>query len=331
MRFGVWYHFRNPSAWSRPWGELYPAILDQITLAEELGYDSMWTSEHHFIDDGYLPSSLTMLAAVAARTQRMRLGTLILLLPLHHPLRVAEDAAVVDILSGGRLDLGVAVGYRVKEFEGFEVSHERRGRVMDEAMEILTRAWQPGPFSFHGEYWNFDDLEVTPKPLQSPMPLWIGGQSKPAIRRAARFGCGLLPSSTTPFDVQKAYHDALRSAGRDPADHSMKCFRALYCCEDAEHGWREIRDHYLYQANDYRRWYREAGDAVDPDLEDAEQLDRGNFICGTPNDCEAAIRRLREQIPFEEFVHWAFPPGFPVDKASRSLELFAREVMPRFR
>ena len=331
MKFGLWYHFRNPAPWRRPWEHLYAEVLEQIAWADELGYDSMWTSEHHFVDDGYLPSSLVRLAAVAARTERMRLGTLILLLPLHHPLRIAEDAAVVDVLSGGRLDLGVSVGYRVKEFEGFETPHNRRGKVMDEAMQILTRAWQPGAFSFHGEYWSFDDVDVTPKPLQDPMPVWMGGQSMPAIRRAARFGCGLLPSSTTPFDIETAYHGALRAAGRDPADFSMKGFRPLYCCEDAEQGWREIREHYLYQHNDYRRWYREAGDSDSPDLEDPEKLPRDTYICGTPDDCEAAIRELRTQFPFDEFVFWAFPPGFPVQKATRSIQLFHDEVIPRFR
>lgn len=331
MKFGLWYHFRNPRPWRRSWESLYAETLDQIAYAEELGYESMWTSEHHFVDDGYLPSAHVVLSAVAQRTERMRLGTLILLLPLHHPLRVAEDTAVLDILSGGRVDLGVAVGYRVKEFEGLEVPHERRGKVMDEAMEILTRSWRPEPFSFHGEFFDFDDIDVQPKPLQDPMPLWMGGQSKPALRRAARYGCGLLPSSTTGFDVREAYHEALRKAGRDPADHSMKCFRNIYCCEDADAGWEEIKEHYLYQHNDYRRWYREAGDSDTPDLEDPDELDRDNYICGTPDECEAAIRKLHEEIPFEEFIFWAYPPGFPVDKSTRSIELFAREVMPRFR
>ena len=330
MQFGLWYHFRNPSLWEQPWDRLYGETFDQIVRAEELGFHSVWTSEHHFVEDGYLPSSLVVLSAVAARTTRVRVGTLILLLPLHHPLRVAEDAAVVDIISGGRLDLGVAVGYRVKEFEVFQIPHNRRGKLMDEAMEILTRAWVEESLTFRGDFFDFEDVNMTPKPIQNPLPVWIGGQSKAAIRRAARFGCGLLPSSTTSFDVVGSYHDALRAYGRDPADYSMKCFRPLYCCQDSKRGWEEIKEHYLYMHNAYRRWYREAGDLDEADLLDPDALPRDTYICGTPDECTEAIERLQQEFPFDEFIFWAQAPGFPIDKSTRSLELFAEEVMPRF-
>lgn len=331
MRFGVWYHLRNPPQWARPDGSLYAATLDQIAYAEQLNYDSVWTSEHHFTEDGYLPSSLLFLAAVAMRTSRMRLGTLILLLPLHHPLRVAEDAAVLDLLSGGRLDLGVAAGYRVEEFDAFQVPHKDRGKRMDEALAILQGAWGEAPFSANGPTFRFSNISVTPKPQQRPIPLFMGGQSKPAIRRAARFGCHLLPSSTTDFDLVEYYHAALREHGRDPAQFRIKCFRPLYCCEDANAGWEEVKEHYLYQHNLYRRWYREAGDSMAPDLARADDLPRTTYIVGTPDECERAIRRLHQDLPFDEFMFWACPPGLPVERATRSIELFAREVMPRFR
>src|SRR5260370_784838 len=164
MKFGVWYHLRNPDRWRQPPAMLYAQTLDQIVAAETLGFDSVWTSEHHFVDDGYLPSTLLFLAAAAARTRRMRIGTLILLLPLHHPLRVAEDAAVLDLISGGRLDLGVAAGYRVEEFEVFRVPHGDRGRRMSEALAILQGAWGDGPFSFEGRDFQYHSVNVTPQP-----------------------------------------------------------------------------------------------------------------------------------------------------------------------
>jgi probable F420-dependent oxidoreductase len=331
MKFGVWYHLRNPPRWRQPPASLYAQTLEQIAAAEALGYDSVWMSEHHFTDDDYLPSSLLFLAAAAARTTRMRLGTLILLLPLHDPLRVAEDAAVLDIISGGRLDLGVAAGYRVEEFEVFGVPHRERGRRMDQALAVLQGAWGDGPFSFDGPDFKYARVNVTPKPVQRPgPPLWMGGQSRAAIRRAARFGCHLLPSSTTEFNIVETYHAALREHGRDPAQFRIKCFRPMFCADDPERAWHELKEHFLYQHNLYRKWYREAGDSAAPELSDASQLPRANYIVGTPDDCAAAIRALHREMPFEEFIFWTHPPGFPVEQARASLELFARQVMPKF-
>jgi probable F420-dependent oxidoreductase len=331
MRFGLWYHLRNPPRWNTPAASLYADTLRQISLAEALGYDSIWTSEHHFTEDGYLPSSLLFLAAAAARTERVRLGTLILLLPLHHPLRVAEDAAVLDLISGGRLDLGVAAGYRVEEFDVFGVPHSERGPRVDEALTILRGAWAEGPLTHEGRAFAFDSVNVTPKPAQHPLPLYMGGQSKPAIRRAAKHGCHLLPSSTTDFDLVPFYHAALREYGRDPSEFRIKTFRPLYCCEDAEKGWNEVKEHWLYQHNLYRRWYREAGDSTAPELTSADDLPRANYIVGTPDECERAIRQLHREMPFDEFIFWATPPGMSVATSTRSVELFAREVAPRFR
>lgn len=332
MKFGVWYHLRNPDRWRQPPAVLYARTLDQIAAAEALGFDSVWTSEHHFTGDGYLPSSLLFLAAVAARTTRMRLGTLILLLPLHHPLRVAEDAAVLDLISGGRLDLGVAAGYRVEEFEVMGVPHRERGRRMDQALAILQGAWRDGPFSFDGPDFHYENVNVTPKPLQRlGPPLWMGGQSRAAINRAARFGCHLLPSSTTEFDIVATYHAALREYGRDPNDYRIKCFRPLFCTNDPDRAWDELKPHFLYQHNLYRRWYREAGDSNAPDLVDADQLSRQSHIVGTPDQCATTIRALHQEMPFDEFVFWAHPPGFPVERATESLQLFAKAVVPQFR
>jgi probable F420-dependent oxidoreductase len=330
VRFGLWYHLRNPKPWERPAAGLYGDVLAQIQAAEELGYDSVWTSEHHFVEDGYLPSSLLFLAAAAARTRRVRLGTLILLLPLHHPLRVAEDAAVLDIISQGRLDLGVAAGYRIEEFDAFQVPHGERGARMDEGLAILQRAWADAPFSHTGKAYQFRDVNVTPKPVQKPLPLFMGGQSRAAIRRAARFGCHLLPSSTTEFNLVEVYHAALREQGRDPADFKIKYFRPLYCCDDRERGWDEVKHHFLYQHNLYRRWYREAGDSDAGELTNPDDLPRASYIVGTPDDCEAAIRAMQKDVPFDEFIFWACPPGFSMERSTRSVELFAREVMPRF-
>ncbi|MGH7948740.1 MAG: LLM class flavin-dependent oxidoreductase, partial [Candidatus Binataceae bacterium] len=121
IRFGLWYDFRNPHQWRQEYDRLYAEILDQIAWAEELGYDDVWLSEHHFIPDGYSPALLPIAAAIAARTRIMRIATGVILLPFHNPVRLAEDAATVDVISGGRFELGVGVGYKVEEFEGFAI------------------------------------------------------------------------------------------------------------------------------------------------------------------------------------------------------------------
>ena len=136
LRFGLYYDFRNPPAWRRPYTHIYSEIFEQIIWAEQQGFDDVWLSEHHFQEDGYAPSLLPIAAAIAARTTTMRIGTAVLLLPLHHPVRVAEDAATVDVISNGRFQLGVGVGYKVEEFDSFAIAKTERGRRTNEGLEI---------------------------------------------------------------------------------------------------------------------------------------------------------------------------------------------------
>jgi alkanesulfonate monooxygenase SsuD/methylene tetrahydromethanopterin reductase-like flavin-dependent oxidoreductase (luciferase family) len=141
MDFGLLFAFRNPPPVQVPFAELYGKQFDLAVLAEDLGYDTIWLTEHHFIDDGYSPSLLPIAAAVAARTRRIRIGTFVILLPLHNALRIAEDAATVDIISNGRFDLGVGQGYRIPEFVGFDIPRRERGARLQEGAEVIRRAW----------------------------------------------------------------------------------------------------------------------------------------------------------------------------------------------
>jgi len=142
MEIGLLFTFRNPPQWARPPADLYRDTMDEIALADGLGFDGVWLAEHHFTDDGWSPSPLTMAAAVAMRTERARIGTFVLLLPQHDPLRVAEAATAVDILSGGRLTLGVGIGYRGNEETPVGLSPATRGSRMDEGLEVLIRCLQ---------------------------------------------------------------------------------------------------------------------------------------------------------------------------------------------
>ena len=186
VKVGYQFDFRNPPGSKLSFRDLYDASLAQVAAAESLGFDSIWLTEHHFTDDGYLPAMMPAAAAIAARTTRVTIGTYVLLAPFYHPLKLAEDAAFVDVLSHGRLRLGIGLGYRAEEFEGFGVPRkERLGRTL-ETMEILKRAWTGERFSFDGKYFKFRDARVLPRPVSQPHPelLWGAGAAK-AIRRGA--------------------------------------------------------------------------------------------------------------------------------------------------
>ncbi|MEX0783825.1 MAG: LLM class flavin-dependent oxidoreductase [Dehalococcoidia bacterium] len=325
IHFGLWYDFRNPPQWQRPVGELYARTLDHIVYAERLGFDTIWTSEHHFIEDAYSPSLLPICAAIAARTTRVRIGTNILLLPFHDPLRIAEDAATVDAISGGRFDLGVAVGYKNEEFEGFDIPRKHRAPRMEEAVEVIRAAWAPGTFSFAGKHFTYNGVNVTPKPVQDPMPLWFGGFSEPAVRRAARLGDGLLAAA----NVIPVYLDELERLGKPVPPRIAITLPWAMVAEDPDAAWAEIAEHILYQRSNYARWFAAAGTPIFGEVPaSADELrQRGPDIVVTPARAREIVEGVVERLPVSHLYWWAIPPGVSPKATYRSMELFAREVM----
>src|SRR5262249_32079737 len=187
IKIGYQLDFRNPPDSGRSFAEVYREMLSQAEMTEALGFDSIWLTEHHFTDDGYLPSMMPAAAAIAARTSRVTIGTFVLLAPFQHPLKLAEDTAVVDVISNGRLRLGLGLGYRQEEFDGFGIPRDQRfGRTL-ETIEILKRAWTGERFSFEGRYFRFKDVRILPAPASRPHPELLWGAGAPAgIRRAAK-------------------------------------------------------------------------------------------------------------------------------------------------
>ncbi|HEY4670101.1 MAG TPA: LLM class flavin-dependent oxidoreductase [Tepidiformaceae bacterium] len=326
VSFGVWYDFRNPPQWQRPAAELYARTLEHIEYAERLGFESIWTSEHHFIEDGYSPSLLPICAAIAARTTRARIGTNVLLLPFHDPLRIAEDAATVDIISNGRFDLGVAVGYKLEEFHGFGIDRKSRAGRMEEAVQVIRKAWGAGSFSFEGRYYTYRDVDVTPKPVQDPMPLWMGGFSEPAVRRAARVADGLLAAA----NVIPTYMDELEKQGKaeGPPRIAISLPWALVA-EDPDAAWSEIGEHILYQRQNYARWFSAAGTPIfgGPPGSLEELRERSPDIVVTPERAEGIVRRIVSQYPVTHLYWWGIPPGMNPKATYRSMELFSRHVI----
>ncbi len=217
MNVGLMFSFRNPPKWKKPWADVYESQLEHAKLAEDLGYDTVWLTEHHFAEDGYSPSLMTLAGAVAAKTRRVRIGTFLLLLPLHNAVRVAEDAATVDVISRGRFDLGIGKGYARHEFVGYGIPHKERASRFEEGIEVIRGIWTQDPFSFQGKHYNLQDIRLTPKPVQQPHPpLWVGALGPKAVDRAARLGCHFLGVGET-----SAYDEALRRHGRNPSDFSV--------------------------------------------------------------------------------------------------------------
>jgi alkanesulfonate monooxygenase SsuD/methylene tetrahydromethanopterin reductase-like flavin-dependent oxidoreductase (luciferase family) len=333
VKFGVWYDFRNPPRWHRPYEVLYRETLDQAAWVDELGFDAVWLSEHHTTDEGYLPSIFPMLTALAMRTRRVRLGSAVILAPFQHPIRFAEDAAVTDNLSGGRLELGVAPGYRVEEFALFGIPHAERGSRTSELIEIARKAWTGERFDHRGRHWTFEDALVRPTPLQRPAPpVWIGGASVAAAKRAGRLGCLFMPDSFAPVEIYEVYRETLERHGHDPADFPTGTNRTFYVCDDPERGWNEVKEHILYSHNRYREWFAAAGDhaASGPPLADADELPRDIYVVGTPEQVIEEIEAMRSRFAFDHLYFWSRPPGLDVEKSSRSLELFAKHVIPHF-
>ena len=331
LRFGLWYDFRNPPAWRQDPATLYRDTLEQIVRAEELGWDDVWLSEHHFVEDGYTPSMLPIAAAIAARTRRIHIGTSVLLLPLHDPIRVAEDAATVDILSDGRLELGVAIGYRRAEFSGFGVPHDERGARMDEALPVLRRLLAGERFSFHGTYYRYGEIELHPKPVQQPPRIWVGGFSPPAVRRAARLGDGFIAIGAV-RPLVDLYRSELGKLGKDPDAHEVAAGAAwLLVSRDPERRWREAREHFRYQIDLYAQWFGEVGMGVARAVKSDDDLREQGVMVVRPEQAVEQIAAYVEQHGVTRFYGWTLPPGLPPEWSDEHVELMAREVMPAFR
>ena len=185
----------------------WPALLEVWKFAEDLGYDTIWTTEHHFAEDGWSPSLLPILSAIAARTSTVRLGTFIIVLPFHHPVRVAEDAATVDIISNGRLDLGVGQGYWLSEFASFGVSRKQRASRLTEGVDIINKCFTEENFSYDGKYWKLEDIELSPRSIQQANPpIWVAAMAENSVRRVARLGYHLAGKCLLPDVVPVGGH-----------------------------------------------------------------------------------------------------------------------------
>ena len=320
-------------------GEVYRDALTLAEEAERLGFDSIWSSEHHFFDDSYLPSLLPFSAAVAARTSRIAIGTDVLLSPLHETIRLAEDAAVVDLLSGGRLVLGIGQGWRPEEFEGLNVPLRGRHLVFEEQVAVLRQAWGDGLVT-GGELLRYPGMPVTPKPEQpAGPPIWIGAGAEPAVRRAGRIADGFMATwcSVASFARQIGWaREELEAAGRDPAAFAVSVVTPTMVWEEPR-AWERAREHLWYYEWKYEDMAEARGRTGPPPLPpplppERESKLRHISVLGTPDEVAAKIRAYDEAagggVHFIAELVW---PGLDRGLLAETLALFAERVLPQLR
>jgi len=354
LRFGLWYDFRNPAAWEQQPKRLYAEILEQIVWAENNGFDDVWLSEHHFAPDGYLPSPLAMAAAIAAKTKRIRIATGVLQLPFNNPVRVAEDVATVDIISGGRFELGVGAAYRPEEFDGFGVPFRQRARRTNESLEIIRRLLEGETLTFTGRHYQIANVRLAPQPLQEPRPpIWIGAITPaslkaraahvdglmmvgftPKLLRQAMYSDGFAKPSFPPKTLYRAWVSAVTKGGRSVDNLKLAGgFPWLIVSDDPERTWREAAEHVIYQYNQFASWDEESGqDLGRRSIESIDELrERGLLDVVDAPTCVRLIRDYCNELPITHYLSWALPPGLPPAWLQPHLELFASRVIPAFR
>jgi alkanesulfonate monooxygenase SsuD/methylene tetrahydromethanopterin reductase-like flavin-dependent oxidoreductase (luciferase family) len=322
MRVGIYLDMRNPPAWRRPWADVYGGTLELVDQAETWGADSVWTTEHHLFEDGYLPQPLTFAAALAVRTRRMRIGTAVLLAPLRPAVQIVEDAALVDILSDGRLDLGLGAGYRAAEFTAYGADLRGRIRTHDErATQVM--ALQAGG-------------QVTPPPVQQPLPVFMGYLGPKGARRAGRMGTGLL--ALVPGSVEP-YLAGLAEGGHDLSTARLAGLVHVLVADDPEQAWAQVGPHVAYQLHSYARYALEGtGIAVPPPPEPGDVRAAGlasaapgifpNFVVLTPDDTVDLLAELAPTDIASEAFFFASIAGMPTDLATRHVELLCTKVRP---
>ena len=345
MKFGLFSHV--------PWPEdIAPSqVVDNITeefcVGEQLGFDSGWVAEHHFSRYGIGSASLMLLANIAARTSTLRLGTAVIIPPLHHPVKLAEDTATLDLLSGGRLDAGFGRGTAGYEYTGYSVDSEESQSRFQESIQIVEGLWTTRNFSFEGQHYRVEKTNLVPPPVQKPHPpMYIAAtRSKETQDFAAASGhsaiIGVVLDTDDALDLCYRQIDGARQSGGEMDMGGIPFFRYFYVAETEEQARRdsEAALNWTMDVNQWRRSYMEGSEVYDS-LEDFrrtrteyppsfEYLYENRAFVGNPEQISAKIRALQDAGVGYFGCNFSFG-GMPQDKVLKSMELFAREVMPEF-
>lgn len=319
-------------------GHFFQESLEEVVRGEKLGFDSVWLEEHHSVKNHYWPSPLMGLTAYAARTSRLLLGTDIIVLPFYHPVRLAEDAAMLDVISGGRFILGVAIGYRPDEFALYDVPMEMRGARFAEGLRLMRRLWTEDNITFEGKYFRAQKACIEPKPtVEAGLPLWLGGWGELALKRAAELGDAWVSGPTAGLqkllEAQAVYRQALRNLGKDPACFPNPMTREVIIADTSEKAHEMAERHLIVNYRDeYGGGWEHPliGKEDSAPVDHLEELGRDRFIVGNPDECIAKIKRFQDTFGVDHLICRLYFPGIPHKHILHELELLSKEVMPAF-
>ena len=343
----------NPLPVQRTDSEVYQDILRNAVLAEELGFDSVWITEHAFSEHGTISSPHSMLAAIAAKTTRVNMGVAVTIVPWHQPLRLAQDLATVDVISQGRLIVGVGRGYQKHEFDGYGLDISESRERLVEGMDIAVKAWTEERFAYQGKFHSFPEVMVTPKPVQKPHPpIWMAVTHSPeSVDVAVRNRWGLLTVGSTFFpaapeadeNLIKLYRSKMLESGVPEEDITVAAVRALYMADDDDEALAAIRprrewtadlDQFLRRplaaagrVSGYEHYVRDP--FVDPDLKAKREYETGGCV-GSPEKVKKTIKELESQH-VTHFLGYMDSGGLSYDETEGTLRLFAEKVMPSFK
>ena len=349
MKFGLFvlpsWPEKDPSHQSRIFGEM----VEQVQLAEELGFDSVWLAEHHFTRFGIVPSALPLATYLAGRTKKIRIGTGVSVLTFHDPVFMAEETAMMDLLSEGRLDFGIGRGQVVYEYGNFKVDYDSRTQRFKEIVDIILGLWSTPGFTYHGEYYRVDDMTIAPTPIQKPHPpLFLAVSRTPgSIDEAVARGLPMLTGANTTEEdslgLRQMYADRCAESGVEPLWDDMPYFRVTYAAEDQQTAERDPRDSltWVYDLNGYRRTLT-GGSEIYADLdhwiktrpEDPPSYEsrlKTTAYFDTPDRLVERIGALRDRHNVRFYgAHFSYG-SLEHEKVMRSMELFGKEVMPKLR
>jgi luciferase family oxidoreductase group 1 len=350
MKFGMLHLFENPAGKSEH--QVLREEMDLMRSAEDLGFDAIWASEHHFSEYGFCASPALTLAALAPVTKNIRLGTGVTVLPFNHPLRIAEDIALLDLICDGRVDFGVGRGFQPIEYRGFQIDQGQSHQIFDESLDIILQAWTQDRVSYPGKHFKLENQHVTPQPLQKPHPpVWVAAVSADSFGAAGKRGLNLLCAPVFGFYgkaatlMVKRYHDGLRLAKNPSAPRDIGALCMVYCGETEEQARRDFTGPVLWMYRTLAKYIAPpAGQQPAESYELYEQIRSicasvnwdelkaaGAVICGDRDQCIEQIAALQERLGATQLLCWTRLGGLDSGKVMNSMELMSKHVIPHFK